>query len=117
MNDNPEKGSGFSEGIIDALATYSTGQNSAAAKYEKCSSMLPPLHIRLQKLLDEIPVSTQRQGLSLMDLQVCLRGRKGRKPHVGELAEALRRLGLQRRRQWSNETTSFSAKWYPKEMN
>ena len=113
MNDNPEKSSGFSEGIIDALATYSTGQNTAAARYEKCSSMLPPLHTRLQKLLDEIPVSAQRKGLSLMDLQICLRGRKGGKPHVGELAEAMRRLGWQRRRQWSNESASFSAKWHP----
>lgn len=117
MNDNPEKSSGFSEGIIDALATYSTGQNSAAAKYEKCSSMLPPLHIRLQKLLDEIPAPAQQKGLSLMDLQICLRGRKGRAPHIGELGTAMRRLGWQRRRQWSNETTSFSAKWHPKETN
>ena len=107
----------FAEGLTNRLAAYSQEVSSISALQDKGTAQLRPLHIRLQKLLDEIPVSTQRQGLSLMDLQICLRGRKGGKPHVGELAEALRRLGLQRRRQWSNETTAFSSKWYPKEMN
>jgi hypothetical protein len=74
---------------------------------------LAPLDARLQRVLDQIPQSTQLEGLSLLDLQVRLRGRKGGLPHIGELGAAIRRLGWQRRRQWSDETTSFSSKWYP----
>ena len=107
MSDN------FTEGLRTRLAAYSQEVSSISALQDEGTAQLAPLHTRLQKLLDEIPVSAQRKGLSLMDLQICLRGRKGRKPHVGELAEAMRRLGWQRRRQWSNESASFSAKWHP----
>lgn len=107
----------FTEGLTNRLAAYSQEVSSISALQDKGTAQLRPLHIRLQKLLDEIPVSTQRQGLSLMDLQICLRGRKGRAPHIGELGAAMRGLGWQRRRRWSNETTAFSSRWYPKETN
>ena len=74
---------------------------------------LGPLNARLRRVLGQIPQSNQMEGLSLLDLQACLRGRKGGLPHIGELGAAMRRLGWQRRRAWSDETTSFSSKWYP----
>jgi len=80
-------------------------------------ALLAPLHTRLQRLLDTIPSSAQREGLSLLDLQSCLRGRKGGLPHIGELGAAMRRLGWQRCRAWSNEDTAFSSKWYPADPN
>ena len=81
------------------------------------TASLTPLHKRLQRLLDTIPISAQREGLSLLDLQSCLRGRKGGLPHIGELGAAMRRLGWQRRRAWSNEKSAFSSKWYPAELD
>ena len=83
-----------------------------AAEHQRAS--LGPLDARLRRVLGNIPQSTQREGLSLLELQACLRGRKGGMPHIGELGGAMRRLGWQRRRAWSDETTSFSSRWYPK---
>ena len=105
----------FAEGLRNRLAAYSQ-VSCISALQDKGTAQLAPLHTRLQKLLDTIPLSVQTEGLYILDLQARLRGRKGGKPHVGELAEAMRRLGWQRRRQWSNESASFSAKWHPKEM-
>jgi|TARA_B110000211_G_scaffold85347_1_gene100200 hypothetical protein len=78
---------------------------------------LAPLDARLQRVLDQIPQSTQIEGLSLLELQARLRGRKGGLPHIGEMGAAMRKLGWQRRRKWSDEDTAFSSKWYPKEPN
>lgn len=106
MNDD------FEEGLVARLLRYSREQPEPA-KQEENSRPLVPLHTRLQRLLDTIPHSAQNQGLSLLDLQACLRGRKGGLPHIGELGAAMRRLGWQRRRQWSGEDAAFSSKWYP----
>jgi|SaaInlStandDraft_2_1057019.scaffolds.fasta_scaffold23607_2 hypothetical protein len=103
----------FAEGLRTRLAAYSQEVPSISTPQDKGTAQLAPLRTRLQKLLDTIPTNEQCRGLSLLDIQTCLRGRKGRKPHIGELAEAMRRLGWQRRRQWSNESASFSAKWHP----
>lgn len=102
----------FTEGLTTRLAAYSQ-VSSISALQDKGTAQLAPLHTRLQKLLDTIPTNVQCRGLSLLDIQTRLRGRKGRAPHIGELGAAMRGLGWQRRRRWSNETTSFSAKWYP----
>ena len=102
----------FAEGLIARLRQCSVEQSESIAQ-EDYTASLAPLHTRLQKLLETLPLCDQRQGLSLLDLQVRLRGRKGGLPHIGELGAAIRRLGWQRRRQWSDETTSFSSKWYP----
>jgi len=110
MNDD------FEEGLVARLLRYSREQPEPA-KQEENSKPLVPLHTRLKRLLDTIPQSVQRQGLSLLDLQARLRGRKGGLPHIGELGAAMRRLGWQRRRKWSEEDTAFSSKWYPKQPN
>ena len=105
----------FAEGLRTRLAAYSQEVFSISALQDKGTAQLAPLRIRLQKLLDEIPVSTQRHGLSLMDLQICLRGRKGGLPHIGEMGAAMRKLGWQRHRKWSDESAAFSSRWHPPE--
>ena len=104
----------FAEGLIARLQQCLVEQTETQ---EDDTASLTPLHKRLQRLLDTIPSSEQRKGLSLLDLQSCLRGRKGGLPHIGELGAAMRRLGWQRRRAWSNEDTAFSSKWYPADPN
>ena len=104
----------FAEGLIVRLQQCLVEQTKTQ---EDDTASLTPLHKRLQRLLDTIPSSEQRKGLSLLDLQSCLRGRKGGLPHIGELGAAMRRLGWQRRRAWSNEKSAFSSKWYPAELN
>ena len=104
----------FADVLTTKLAAYSQVSSISPPK-NKITSQLAPLNTRLQKLLDTIPTSEQRLGLSLLDLQTRLRGRKGGLPHVGELGAALRGLGWQRRRRWSKEDAAFAAKWFPKE--
>ena len=76
---------------------------------------LAPLPTRLQRLLETIPDCAQHQGLVILELQAQLRGRKGGLPHIGEMGAAMRKLGWQRRRKWSDENTAFSSRWYPPE--
>ena len=75
---------------------------------------LIPLDDRLARVVASIPAEVQREGLPITALQAQLRarGRGHSRCHVGELGEALRRLGFVRRRRWRGE--SFQALWYPK---
>jgi len=73
---------------------------------------LTPLEDRLAKLLTTIPLEIKNQGLSLPAIRNMLAGKWRGKCHPGELGIALRKLGYQRRRNWSNETQSFCALWY-----
>ena len=106
----------FAEGLIARLQQCSLEQSEPITQEDYTASLMP-LHTRLQKLLETLPSSEQRQGLSLLDLQARLRGRKGGLPHIGELGAAIRRLGWQRRRRWSDHDAAFAAKWYPKDPN
>ena len=107
----------FAEGLIARLQQCALETPQAPSGQDDTSASLTPLYARLKRLLDTIPSTAQREGLSLLDLQYCLRGRKGGLPHIGELGAAMRRLGWQRRRAWSNEKTAFSSKWYPAELD
>lgn len=107
----------FAEDLMIRLAEYSKGPSTSTPQ-DKVTAQLAPLHTRLKKLLDTLPLSEQNKGLSLLGIQARLRGRKKNGlAHVGELGAALRRLGWHRRRAWSDEATSFASLWYPKKPN
>jgi hypothetical protein len=82
------------------------------ARQEAEKERLAPLQERLRRLLQQIPDEAQREGLSLMALQAQLRarGRGHMRCHVGELGEALRKLGFRRERRWRSDAR-FSAVW------
>ena len=103
----------FREGILSALLSYQTCKSDYVSPDTTETQTLAPLHMRLQKKVDAIPTTTQQKGLSLLEIQVRMKGRKGGMPHVGELAATLRKLGWIRRRQWSDSEDGFRAKWYP----
>ena len=105
----------FTDSLINRLEQCSKEQSGPPVRTDH-NPILTPLRTRLIKLLDDIPLTDQRQGLSLLDLQARLRGRKGGLPHIGELGAAIRRLGWQRRRRWSNEDAAFASLWYPKDQ-
>ena len=73
---------------------------------------LTPLEDRLAKLLASIPAEIKDQGISLPTIRNMLAGKWRGKCHPGELGIALRRLGYERRRNWSDGTQSFSALWF-----
>ena len=81
-------------------------------KLESARERLTPLEERLARLLATIPPELQREGLSLNQLQVSLRGRWRGNCHPGELGRALRRLGFRRDRRW-HSSEGFRALWYP----
>ncbi len=113
MGDTSKTDAQFRDGILLALASYQECQPALNWTDKSETGLLAPLPNRLQRKLDTIPLSTKQKGLSLLELQVCLQGRKGGMPHVGELAAALRKLGWIRRRQWTQSEGGFCAKWYP----
>jgi hypothetical protein len=76
---------------------------------------LTPLEDRLAKLLTTIPHEIKSQGLSLPVIRNMLAGKWRGKCHPGELGIALRRLGYERRRNWSQGSQSFSALWFMKD--
>ncbi len=84
----------------------------ARAETKAARERLTPLEDRLERLLSTIPVELQREGLSLSTLQASLRGRWRGNAHPGEIGRALRRLGFERRRDWSG-ADGFRALWYP----
>ena len=90
----------------DAKARRAPGQarrdENARAEAEAVRVRLTPLEDRLTRLLTTIPIDVQREGLSLASLQASLRGRSRGNCHPGELGQALRRLGFQRQRDWSD---------------
>ena len=96
--------------IVAEDAALAAKRNSQSIK--DVHDRLAPLEHRLVRLLDTIPLELQRQGLSLMSLQISLRGRWRGSCHPGELGAALRKLGFQRRRQWRSEA-GFQALWFP----
>ncbi len=88
-------------------------QAEAAASVSRAK--LAPLDVRVARLIAAVPPEVQRDGLSLQDLQVQLRGRgRGHSGcHVGELGEAMRRLGFRRKRRWDGGPAGYRALWYP----
>lgn len=76
---------------------------------------LTPLEDRLNKLLATIPPEIKSQGLSLPAIRNLLAGKWRGRCHPGELGIALRKLGYQRRRNWSGGAKSFSALWFLKD--
>ena len=89
--------------------------NSTAQATAQWTERLTPLEDRLSKLLAAIPPEVISQGLSLFSLRNMLAGKWRGRCHPGELGVALRKLGYQRRRNWSDGTQSFRALWFPQE--
>jgi hypothetical protein len=89
-----------------------TASLSDAKATAEWNERLTPLEDRLAKLLITIPPEIKNQGLSLPAIRNMLTGKWRGKCHPGELGIALRRLGYERRRNWSDGTQSFSALWF-----
>lgn len=93
-------------------ASQAIAAEHQTAETAKWRERLTPLEDRLAKLLANIPAEIKSQGLSLPALRTMLAGKWRGKCHPGELGIALRRLGYERRRNWSDGTQSFSALWF-----
>jgi hypothetical protein len=74
---------------------------------------LTPLTERIQKLIASLPECERNTPKTMEFFQTRLRGRKGKTAHVGEIGEALRKLGWIRKRAWSDHEMGFRGYWYP----
>lgn len=99
--------------IATNLAERNIVKSRATAEW---TERLTPLEDRLAKLLANIPAEIKSQGLSLPALRAMLAGKWRGKCHPGELGIALRRLGYERRRNWSDGIQSFCALWYQSDV-
>ena len=98
--------------ISNKLAIREASNQQADSEWRE---RLTPLEERLAKLLANIPTEIKSQGLSLPAIRNLLAGKWRGRCHPGELGVALRKLGYQRRRKWSDGTQSFSAFWFYKD--
>ncbi len=96
-----------------SAAHQAAAAESRAAEAQVWRERMTPLETRVSKLLTTIPREIRDQGLSLTTLRSMLAGKWRGKCHPGELGQTLRKLGYQRRRNWSQATSSFSALWFP----
>ena len=89
----------------------------AAAEATAARERVSLLDGRLRRVLANVPIEVQREGLSLMSLQTHFRGRSQdhMNCHVGEPGIALRRLRFRRERRWNKDADGFRALWYPPE--
>lgn len=94
--------------VVQLCAIGKTNE-SAIAKWQE---RLTPLEDRLARLLSTIPDEITEQGLALDDIRRLLLGKWRGNCHPGELGAAFRKLGYQRRRNWSDATQSFNALWF-----
>lgn len=93
-------------------ASQAIAAEQQTAEAEIWRERLTPLEDRLAKLLTTIPPEIKNQGLSLPAIRNMLAGKWRGKCHPGELGIALRRLGYERRRNWSQGSQSFRALWF-----
>jgi hypothetical protein len=96
-----------------SAAHQAVAAESRQAEIQTWRERMTPLEMRVSKLLTSIPAEIQNQGLSLTTLRSMLAGKWRGKCHPGELGQALRKLGYQRRRNWSKANSSFGALWFP----
>ena len=91
------------------LCELGEAKESAIVKWQ---GRLTPLEDRLAKLLSTMPEEITAQGLVLDEIRRLLSGKWRGNCHPGELGAAFRKLGYQRRRNWSDATQSFNARWF-----
>ena len=90
------------------LCAIDEANESAIAKWQE---RLTPLEDRLARLLSTMPEEITAKGLALNDLRRLLSGKWRGNCHPGELGAALRKLGYERKRNWSDLEGGFAARW------
>jgi hypothetical protein len=101
--------------ILNELAEAARLEAETRTQAEEAERRSPePVEKRLVRLLATIPADEKAEGLSITALQHQLRarGRGHMHCHIGELGNALRRLGYIRKRNW-RPSEGFVSRWFP----
>lgn len=108
--------------LINQLAAPPTDANSAVPPVgvkprDLYLASLTPLHLRLAAALTRLPAEALVAGLHMEQLWPLITGRQRAKPRAFEVADALRKLGWQRIRLYSDKTAASGTFWFPPEVD
>ena len=76
-----------------------------------------PVVERLKRLIASIPIEEVNNPRPLEWYRTRLRGIEGRGAHAGQVGNALRALGYERKRAWSGSLSGFRSLWYTTKNN
>jgi hypothetical protein len=107
--------SAFDLSILEGYSTPMPPKPTAptATPRDKWTASLTPLHERLGAKLATFPADVMAQGLRLSQIWPLVSGRQREKPRAFEVADALRQLGWQRYRVYSDKTAPSGTFWFP----
>ena len=116
-SESPQEGSMVDKSdysLTEYAARLFAYSNSIVESYSPEKSAMAPLLERVERLIQKMPSEELKKGISLSDLQLRLKGRKGKSCHPGELADCLRKLNFRRVRSWNQADDGFRSKWFKK---
>lgn len=90
---------------------------SSAGRRDQYIARLTPLKDRLRVALDKFPEELLEEGVHLSLLWPLVLGVQRSKPRAFEVAEALRELGWQRIRVYSDGTAPSGSFWFPPQVS
>jgi hypothetical protein len=85
---------------------------TAAEKAIQLAVRTTPLIERVKPIVDAMTPEQLAAGIELQELRMQLQGRCHGNAHPGELGQALRELGFNRRRAWNKSDQGFRSRWY-----
>ena len=100
-------------GAQSVAATPDPQPSAATPRADRLRANLVPLHVRLQSALARYPMEALADGLHLSQIWPLVTGRQRDKPRAFEVANALRALGWQRFRIYSDCTAPSGTFWFP----
>ena len=89
---------------------------SPTTRADRLRAHLVPLHERLKAAIARFPAEALADGIHLTQIWPLVTGRQRDKPRAFEVADALRVLGWQRFRIYSDSTTPSGTYWFPPEV-
>lgn len=90
---------------------------TAASRRAQYEARLTPLRERLSAALAKLPNEMLAEGVHISCLWPLVSGVQRSKPRAFEVAEALRKLGWQRIRVYSDGTSPSGSFWFPPEVD
>jgi hypothetical protein len=102
--------------INPPAATTTSAPAGPPSRVDRYEARLTPLHIRLQAALEKIPADIRSKGLHMSTIWPLCSGVQRIKPPAWKVGEALRLLGWQRHRIYSDGTEPSGTYWFPPGM-
>ncbi len=104
----------YMQSLLDhEVSTEAPAALPETSRAAKALAYLTPLHERLRTALTKFPPEALAEGLHMSQIWPLVSGRQRSKPRAFEVADALRQLGWQRLRIYSDTTMPSGTWWFP----